>query len=274
MLLLQNLNINQIDTNSIYVQWEFAPTTEDLSKYTLSIYRSESPGIPDDILGFELVVPDLDVTTAGYLDRGLSGLSTPGRIWYYKIIVKNTDTNNTSLAPRLASYFKGKSPDLYTKEILRQKRIVLEKFVGRKFFLLKRRTWGSHCNLCWDEILFRCTNPDCPVCYGTGWISGYFEPTPFFAMLTPAPQRNQIMMFGEWKPSDTLLETLNYPPLVDKDVIVDDSGNRWVVIQVQKTEKLGFLLEQRVQLARIEYDDVVYSIPINYDTPLTQFKYY
>jgi hypothetical protein len=273
MLNLKRAAINQINTNSIYIEWELEVIDENLNDYKLSIYRSESTGFPNSLDGFEQIATDLALEISHYTDTSLNGLSTPGRIWYYKLSVKNINTNEVTILTPYAIYFKYLSIDLSTKEILRQKRLVLEKFVGRKFFLLKRKTWGTHCSKCWDDVLFRATDPNCSECQGTGWSTGYLPPTPFLAMITPSPERNQIMMFGEWKPSDVLLEMLNYPPLREKDVIVDDSGSRWVVVQVQKLEKLGYLIEQRAQLALIEHDDIVYSLPVDYNLPLEKFKY-
>ena len=70
-------------------------------------------------------------------------------------------------------------------------------------------------------------------------------------------------MFGEWKPSDSMLFTLNYPLLSPRDVVVDDEGKRWVVIQIRYLKKLGYIIEQQVQLAQVANEDKVYSIPIN-----------
>lgn len=272
MITLKNIIVNQINTNSISITWEIEPTEENLSIYKIGIYRAESPGQPNILDEFDLVADDLDVNDGEYLDTSLSKLETPFRKWYYKLKVKNTDTLEETVS-KFSFYFKSTSPDLYHKEILRQKYISLNLFVGRKLFLIKRRTWGTHCSLCWDDVLFRAKDAYCPECYGTGWTLGYFNPVPFLGMISPSPSRNQIMMFGEWSPSDVLLEMLNYPPLVPKDVIVDDDGNRWVVLDTQKVEKLGFTIEQRIQLALIEPDDIVYTLPINYNLVKEEFKY-
>jgi len=45
-------------------------------------------------------------------------------------------------------------------------------------------------------------------------------------MINPAPQFNQITMFGEFMPSDCVLNMLNYPPLRPKDVVVETTNQR------------------------------------------------
>ena len=272
MITLDTLTVNQLDVNNIVLTWDFLTTSENFTDYTLEIYRSESPGSQGSLVGYDKIADTIDPLIGTYTDNTLRGLRTAGRVWYYKLNIIQTSTQVSTSQPSFASFFKKSNLDLARKEILRQKRIVLEKLSGRKFFVLRRRTWGDHCTKCWDTVLFRAADPYCPECYGTGWTQGYFSPIPFYGMITPSPERNQIMMFGEWKPSDTLLEMLSYPILREKDVVADDSGNRWVAVQIQKVEKLGFLLEQKVQLALIENDDVVYILPVDYSIPAEKYR--
>jgi len=96
---------------------------------------------------------------------------------------------------------------------------------------------------------------DCDVCHGTGWLDGYFAAMSVKGMLNPNPVINQITMYGEWRPSDSLLTILNHPPLVVRDVVVDEKGQRWAVRAVRRIERLGFSIEQQAQLSLISFDD-------------------
>lgn len=79
-------------------------------------------------------------------------------------------------------------------------------------------------------------------------------------MMNPSPTYNQITMYGEWRPSDSLLTVLDFPPLKTRDVIVDDHGKRWAVRAVKKLERKGFIIEQQAQCSLIAFDDKVYDV--------------
>jgi hypothetical protein len=52
------------------------------------------------------------------------------------------------IGPTPAGYLRDESTDKYYLEILRRKALILEKFSGRSFKILKRRTFGTRCSLC------------------------------------------------------------------------------------------------------------------------------
>ena len=104
---------------------------------------------------------------------------------------------------------------------------------------------------------------DCAECHGTGWADGYFAALSVTGMMNPSPKYNQITMYGEWRPSDSLLTMLNYPPLKVRDVIVDESNKRWAVRAVRSVEKKGFVVEQSAQCSLIALEDKVYDINAN-----------
>ena len=223
---------------------------------TLSIYRSETPGTTNDLSEYDLIADKVDPYSGKFIDNTLNNIANFTRTWFYKIA-----SSTGELLTSAPVYIKYITTDKQAKEILRRKAIALKRS-ARDFHLLKKRTWGKHCSQSWDETLQRETNPDCQVCYGTGWEGGYFRSISFKGMTNSSPKYNQIMMFGEWKPSDVMLYTLNYPLLTSRDIVVDDEGKRWIVIQVRYLEKLGYKIEQQVQLALISPDDKIYQVPL------------
>jgi len=79
-------------------------------------------------------------------------------------------------------------------------------------------------------------------------------------MLNPAPKYNQITMFGEWMPHDALFTMLNFPPIRTRDIVIDDRNQRWIVKQIRKTEKLGYVIEYNAQCSLISHDDQIYEL--------------
>lgn len=80
-------------------------------------------------------------------------------------------------------------------------------------------------------------------------------------MINNNPKIDEITPFGEFKPSDALLNCLPYPPIRPSDIIVF-KNERYYAIQVQQTERLGVAIEQQVQISLIHPDDETYNIPI------------
>jgi hypothetical protein len=253
MLTLAKFDIFDNYTHTL-LHWEFSEESIIPSGLTLNVYRSQSPG-NNDLTDYDIIASGLPLD-ADYQDFTIQRLNDI--VWYYKI----TTSDNTLLNSRPA-FIKGNSTDKVLKEVLRRKTLSLTRFTARSFNLLKRRTWGTHCSRCWDSTLFRCTDPNCHVCYGTGWTGGYFTPIVFKGQVNSSPKYNQILMFGEWKPSDIMLYTLNYPLMSPRDVVCDDEGKRWMVVQVRTLKKLGYIIEQQAQLALIANDDNIYTVPIN-----------
>ena len=66
-------------------------------------------------------------------------------------------------------------------------------------------------------------------------------------------------MFGEWKPSDSLLYMLGYPPLKPRDIIVDDNNHLWTIVQVRTIERRGYIVEQNAQIASLAQDELLYK---------------
>lgn len=82
-------------------------------------------------------------------------------------------------------------------------------------------------------------------------------------MLNPTPQLKNITVWGEFYPSDTILTTLNRPPLEIGDIVVDpQTDKRYYVQRVRPLEMLGVPIEQQAQLSLIHIDDEIYSYSI------------
>ena len=186
----------------------------------------------------------------------------PNRTWYYKVLISGIGTSNTAIAPTKAAYLQDLTTDIVYNEILRRKSVTLNNYSGRDLKILKRRTFGTRCTVCWDKTLQRIRYGDCETCHGTGWLDGYFPVISVKGMLNPSPVLNQITMYGEWRPSDSLLTMLNFPTLTTRDVVVDEKGDRYAVRAVRKIERKGFVIEQQAQLSLISYEDKVYKVTV------------
>ena len=262
MLSLTSLTVTTYDANKLTVSWAFKSTSESLSNYVIDVYRSETPGT-GGIDEYTLVGSGISATTSYYDDITVSGLFHPTRTWFYKIKVTNQSTSKSSiLFDTTPAYIKSLSLDKYTLEIIRRKKQVQDKFAGRPVYVLRRKTFGQRCPTCWDSTLFRRTKDDDTTCFGTGIVGGYFKPQSSKAVLTSSPKYNQITMFGEWFPSDIMMNIVGVQPLKISDVVVDDAAKRWLVKSINTVEKGGVIIEQTCQLSLISPSDIIYTIPV------------
>ena len=257
MLTISTLDITSYDGDSLQLTWTIASTTETISDYTVDVYRAESP--VSGMSYYEVVTSGISANDYSYIDTDVEQLLD--RPWFYKLKLTNTSTLATDYQPTAPAFLKDTTPDRVFREIVRRKTIILNnsRYSGRDFRIFKKRSWGTHCSSCWDASLQRSTDSDCLVCYGTGWINGYYNAVAVRGMKNVSPKLSQINMFGEWKPSDSLLYMLGNPPLKPRDIVADDNNNLWTVVQVRTVERLGYIIEQNAQIALIAQDDFLYK---------------
>ena len=261
MLSLTSLTVSSYDIDKLTVTWAFKTTSESLSDYTLDVYRSESAGTGLD--EYTIVGSGISANTASFDDTTVSGIYHPTRIWFYKLRLTKTSTGDTALLfDNTPAYVKSYTTDRPTLEIIRRKKLAIDRFAGRDIHILRRRTYGTRCSLCWDTTLSRRTLDDDLECYGTGIQGGFFKAISAKGTITAAPKYNQITMFGEWMPSDCMINLVGVPPLKTNDVIVDDTNKRWMVKAVRTIEKGGIIIEQIVQLTLISPADLIYQIGV------------
>lgn len=258
MVTLDSVEITSYDIENLVIHWTVGTTDEDISSYSVTLYRANSPS--PELSEYEIVASGISLEDYFYTDSTITGLYDIQRDWYY--LLKVTEGNNDSIQPRKPAYRKKISDSYVIKEVVRRKNIVLNSKSGRDLKVLKRRTWGTHCSQCWDAILGRATQERCNTCFGTGWNGGFFSPINIKGSISASPKIHQIQVYGSWSPSDVIMYTTNFPPLSPRDIIIDDVNKRWIVTQVRPIQHKGFTIEQQVQMSVLQADDVSYEYEV------------
>ena len=63
---------------------------------------------------------------------------------------------------------------------------------GTTGFLLKRKISGEKCRRCIDFGTGESKDANCPVCYGMGWVGGYYKAIPcFYINVQPSGSTNK-----------------------------------------------------------------------------------
>lgn len=169
-----------------------------------------------------------------------------------------------------AAEFESEPVELYSKlsfteyrtvlRILRaENRQVYHKSAG---YLLKRRWLGVRCTRCNNPLINNAEQEQCPICYATGFVGGYFKPVPCALEFRPAGSNDTVdnsrgpVNDGN---SDGRLTALYAPDM--NDVWVDSStGTRWRIQGhdvVASCRSLPVVLQ--CSLKSIPASDIVYS---------------
>lgn len=157
------------------------------------------------------------------------------------------------------------------QDMLRRARMSIDKRLsadsGLKGWLLKRRIYGEPCTTCLDHLTREVRDPQCPICYGTGIVGGYFEPLPCqWAGISPTKISSELldglhMSFDHTSQGQLIADPILHP----RDVFVaSENDYRWGVIQlVPAIEIRGVPILYRAAMGRFPFSDIVYRFPID-----------
>lgn len=269
MLKVKELKVKCEDPDSLDLTWVFESPEEgedplDFTDYKIDVYRGQSPS--KDLSEYVKVGEDLDPDVFNFEDTSVEGLYHSTRKWFYLLDVKKLSTGENEIQPDHPSYLNGGIPNRRFLKIVKHKKIALRNsLAGRDLLLLKRRTWGERSDREWDDVLFT-PNSDTHLpdnTWDTGWKDGYFKPLKIKGMINANPNVNEISKWGEFYPSDAVLHMLNKPPIKPKDIIINESNERFYIQQIRYTEMLGKVLEQEAQISRIHPEDIIYKYNVS-----------
>ena len=164
---------------------------------------------------------------------------------------------------------------LMAREIVRKELLQQSKIDGALGFLLKRKKFGVGCTnpacLEWDTR--EVTDSNCPVCYGTGIVGGYYPGIEHYFTFKPNDKRRinagqPPRGVSADMPSD--VRSLLYPKLDTRDVwVAAGSDSRYIIDSyVTLADMKGFPLIGTVNLRLAPATDVVYAVPVEGTPPL------
>jgi len=155
------------------------------------------------------------------------------------------------------------------REIQRQWRVRYQAtHAGCRGYLLKRKLYGAACSA--GHIDYQTgenLNPDCPLCFGTGFEGGYFAATPcIWAELSQKVRREQVQ-----EPTATTNNIvisgkfLSVPQLDTEDVWVqDESDMRWFIQSIKHVaEYRGVPVIVEAELRHAPFSHTIYGLAID-----------
>lgn len=148
----------------------------------------------------------------------------------------------------------------YFLEIRERNRWILE-MGGERVLLLKRKYFGTRCPN-FDQIRKHDLQSD-DICYGTGWVGGYFKPIEIMvSLMNPAQENAVIEEFGRrrsFKPSSWCLWE---PLLTNGDLLIRKNNQRFVITNVTQCRFRSYVTHQRFEMAEVERNSPIYKVPV------------
>lgn len=238
--------------DAIVLSWELDNTaSETFTDYRLLVYRSENQNSD-----FRFIANSA-MNDVMFVDCAVSTRSK-NRRYYYKLLVKNISTVETSWSEVMGI---GSDPDVIALEIIRRERLLLKQYLKNKCFIYIPRLSGPKCSSCYDEMMGRRTSTECKACYGTGFECGFYTPISSYVKIDPDAQIFQAANFGPMEASETNAWITSWPRIPINSYIFEiETGMRWRVSQIGKTEKSRYVIRQLLRLRGEDRGSIIYDI--------------
>jgi len=185
---------------------------------------------------------------------------------HYRVIVNTGISRHISAPVTALQFLNTYQHRIATEKTRRNKKALLSNPETRSGYILLRRRTGPDCTRCYDPKTQEATDANCPVCYGTGKLGGYFKPIPDqHALITPRILLERVEPNMPTRGDDVREGIfLGYPQLRTYDVFVDDrSDERFIMHTVKIADGMRSTpLVQNPELAVLDFSNVVYKFPL------------
>lgn len=255
MLNITDIKVYTQFSNEFFVlEWVISPTTEDLIDYRFSVLMSTNSSGPYTLLADNL--EDFSI-----IIRNLHHYKSNVR-YYFKVGIENVKTGESVLSTSFGTLVKGED-DGITDTIIFNSTFLLEEIIKNKVLLLSRKLTGQRCPECWDPITKSTKKSTCLSCYNVGFTGGYYSPIEINISVDPATESLRVSA-NDIRPGrdPTSAWTLNFPIIKPGDVLVDNYGTRYIVINVRPTVRGRYVLRQVMAIQEIPSTDIIYKLEV------------
>lgn len=257
------VHVDFMNLGETRVTWSLSPRFRGTPPYTfqLQVGQTGNP-LADDWQDVGSPIVDTFMATDSSR-RWFGKVQTP----HYRVVLR-TATNDVYVSPP-ASVLGDLSWREWrlAQEIIRKEKLRHRWFSSAPGFLLKQRRSGARCPRCIDRLTNEPKDSRCPLCYGTGWLGGYFKPLPLTYAdlnLSQVREQRQLQAGGMAAPVVISARFIGSPQLYTQDVWVDPKSDaRYVIHTVKPNAHInGVPLIVTAELRLLPPGDVVYSIPV------------
>lgn len=191
---------------------------------------------------------------------------------YYRLEVKLPSGNYVTSPVVTWENKRNTFAEIRAREVTRRESILLNKFVGIKSLLFRRRTFGKRCSNCWNVNAEKVMLDHCPVCLGTSFEGGYFPGVELLAQYEPTSNQTVFAPQGTLEPNNIPAWTVSNPVINTLDIILRVPDWKLYRIEVvQTTELQAVTVRQLMNLTELDKESIEYqlalqAIPVGYQT--------
>ncbi len=214
------------------------------------------------------------VNSCVYVDTGKvpgtynkNSCGSMGNQWFYRVVANDGETDFFS-QPESMYGVLSRHDWLIARDVVRKEYLALRKFHGTLGYLLKRREYGAPCSneacLDWDTEQPQVSN--CPLCYGTGFLRGYYDGIPFWIDFSAAESSKDVVQpFGTVDPMVRAGRCVAYPLLDTYDLWIDaDKNLRFLVRKLRPAvEVRARALVYVGEFHQLPHGRIEYTVPVD-----------
>jgi hypothetical protein len=259
---------------SVFLQWDLIDPTES-GTYNFLLERSGSVEGP-----WTVIEPNLP-NTFNYVDDftkpddqkddGRINLLSLQRQIYYRVTAtppSGCDNDATSDPHGLENELSPIQAGLRRK-LRYEEGILWRRINGTKLALLKRKHWGERCtDDCYDTLTRTVVKEHCPVCFGTGFVGGYWNPVVVYGRIHPPDNIvAQTTQRDKQESSNHHISVPDIPLMQDNDIVVELVTNtRHIIRRKSQTEIARHHVHQQLTTSVLAHSSVEYEILVDATT--------
>lgn len=256
--------------SGVFVQWDLTERPDAGPAYVFSVARSESPRGP-------FVEVASGVTNPYFYDAHVPGTSGAVAAWeqrslaqtiYYRVQAFDVTTplpRPVALAEDICEVGDRlpKPSWLVRRKMQTDMAKQMKVRNGVLWAVLKLKHWGTRCTRCFERTTKSVLDNDCPVCYSTGFVGGYYEPVLVRGRKGVTAVETTLRTTNMTDVNVPAFWMLDFPQIVQDDVLVElSTGRRFEVGGVTRTEIRGVPVHQRANISELMRDNTVYNVPV------------
>ena len=253
VLVVKDIKVRSLSLEFREVSWALEKTNEDVLDYQFMVLGSEGSMGP-----WEELSPWME-DRYFFIDNRVRAFHKM-RLFNYVIRVKHKPSGGTA---DYGPTGHDAEPDLVALELRSHFNLLMREFVGRRCWVLPRRTFGQHCPACFNATLKQRVRSGCRQCFDTGFVRGYHSPIETWMQLDSSATGETPSNVGLIHQENTTARLGFFPDLKVRDLIIEPENRRWRVTQVNSTQRLRATVHQEVQLHEIPKGDTEYLFPLD-----------
>ena len=257
MISIDSLSIDDCyGVDFLYITFKVSGMVKPPEDYKMDLYKSVN-----QTEFFVMIAENLN--SYQYTDRSVNLLNTKNEYFYQ---VKITDLNTGDVVASQIVRYNSVEPDRWAMGIeeieSRYLDYVIHEQDVQKAYLLQRRRTGARCS-CWNPNRESTDNQFCEICYGTGYVGGYYPPIEIkMGNYNPSTYQN---VFSPSEDTETIAPQqiwVRSVPKVENDDVIVDGSDRYIITAHTNTSKGRFLLRQICSLDLIPRSNVIFKFPV------------